>query len=57
MSYPELLPPEAHNLSPKNPPADRQGIVDKIRAYLEPALAQNATALIDEAIEAAANGT
>jgi glycosyltransferase involved in cell wall biosynthesis len=52
LSYPELLPPEAQNLSPKNPPADRQGVVEKIRAYLEPALAQNATASIDDTIEA-----
>jgi glycosyltransferase involved in cell wall biosynthesis len=50
LSYPELLPPEARDLSPAEPPADRQGVIEKIRAHLEPAVAPNAVARIDEAI-------
>ena len=57
LSYPELLPPEAQDLSPENPPADRQGVVEKIRAHLKPALARNATASIDDAIEAVVSET
>ncbi len=51
LSYPELLPPEARDLSPMKPPADRQGVIEMIRAHLEPALAPNAVARIDEAVE------
>ena len=57
LSYPELLPPEARDLSPAKPPADRQGVIGKIRTHLEPVLAPNAVALIDEAIEQATIGS
>ncbi|MHC4099773.1 MAG: tRNA-queuosine alpha-mannosyltransferase domain-containing protein [Planctomycetota bacterium] len=50
LSYPELLPPEARGLSPLKPPADRQGVIEKIRAHLEPALAPNAVRRIDETV-------
>jgi glycosyltransferase involved in cell wall biosynthesis len=50
LSYPELLPPEAHGLSPQKPPKDPQGVIEKIRAHLEPALAPNAVTRIDETI-------
>lgn len=54
LSYPELLPPEAVGLSPERPPADREQVVAAIRKHLEPAIAPNAVAAIDEAIAAAA---
>ena len=50
LSYPELLPPDAQGLSPRKPPVDRQGVIEKIRAHLEPALAPNAVRRIDETI-------
>ena len=50
LSYPELLPPEAVGLSPAHPPADRALVVAAIRKHLQPALAPNAVAAIDEAI-------
>ncbi len=50
LSYPELLPPDAQGLSPQKPPADRPGVIEKIRAHLEPALAPNAVTRIDETI-------
>ena len=50
LSYPELLPPDAQGLSPQKPPADRQGVIARIRAHLEPALAPNAVRRIDETI-------
>ncbi|MHC4964397.1 MAG: tRNA-queuosine alpha-mannosyltransferase domain-containing protein [Planctomycetota bacterium] len=51
LSYPELLPPEARDLSPAKPPADRHEVIGRIRTHLEPALAPSAVARIDEAIE------
>ena len=51
LSYPELLPAEARNLSPQRPPPDREGVVEAIRSHLEPAIAPNAVAAIDDAIE------
>jgi glycosyltransferase involved in cell wall biosynthesis len=56
LSYPELLPPEVQGLSPQRPPEDREGIRERIRAHLEPALAANAVSRIDEAIEQVAVG-
>ena len=50
LSYPELLPPEAVGLSPMHPPADRDKVVAAIRKHLQPALAPNAVAAIDNAI-------
>jgi glycosyltransferase involved in cell wall biosynthesis len=50
LSYPELLPPGARDLSPMKPPADRQQTIETIRAHLEPALAPNAVRRIDDAI-------
>jgi glycosyltransferase involved in cell wall biosynthesis len=50
LSYPEVLPPGTLGLSPQKPPADRQGVLEKIRAHLEPALAPNAVRRIDETI-------
>ena len=54
LSYPELLPPDARNLSPARPPHDPAAMTAlkaRIRAHLEPALAPNAVAAIDDAIE------
>lgn len=53
LSYPELLPPEAAGLSPERPPRDRDAVVAAIRRHLEPAVAPNAVARIDDAIAAA----
>jgi glycosyltransferase involved in cell wall biosynthesis len=54
LSYPEVLPPDARGLSPQKPPADRRGVIAKIRAHLEPALAPNAVRRIDETVAEAA---
>jgi len=51
LSYPELLPPPARGLSPMRPPEDPERIRVSIRAHLEPALAANAVAALDEAID------
>ena len=51
LSYPELLPPEARNLTPAKPPKDPAATAARIRAHLEPALAANAVGTIDDAIE------
>ncbi len=56
LSYPELLPPEVRQLSPANPPADPERVRSAIRAHLEPALAANAVARLDKAIETAVAG-
>ncbi|MHC4414388.1 MAG: tRNA-queuosine alpha-mannosyltransferase domain-containing protein [Planctomycetota bacterium] len=56
LSYPELLPPEAQGLSPAQPPSDPQRITNAILAHLEPALAPNAVARIDDAIEGVVGG-
>ena len=56
LSYPELLPPGAGGLSPARPPEDREGLVHSIREHLRPALAPNAVAALDTAIEAAVAG-
>ncbi len=53
LSYPELLPDGSHGLSPARPPEDRDRLVHAIREHLRPALAPNAVAAIDTAIEAA----
>ena len=53
LSYPELLPAGGGGLSPARPPEDRDGLVRAIREHLRPALASNAVAAIDTAIEAA----
>jgi len=53
LSYPELLPAGSHGLSPARPPEDRAAQVRAIREHLRPALAPNAVAAIDTAIEAA----
>ena len=50
LSYPEMLPAEARGLSPANPPRDPDGVVRAIREHLRPALAPNAVAAIDDAI-------
>lgn len=51
LSYPELLPAEAHGLSPMNPPDDPDTLRNSIREHLQPALAHNAVRRIDAAIE------
>ncbi len=56
LSYPELLPEPARHLGPDRPPGDRQGLVETIRAHLQPALAPNAVAAIDDAIGRTAHG-
>ena len=43
-------------LSPARPPEDREGLVHSIREHLRPALAPNAVAALDTAIEAAVAG-
>ncbi|MCP3904755.1 MAG: DUF3524 domain-containing protein [Planctomycetes bacterium] len=50
LSYPEILPAEARGLSPERPPADAAAIRRAIRRHLEPALAANAVARIDDAV-------
>ncbi len=56
LSYPEILPPEAHGLSPEKPPRDREELSERIKAHLEPALAPNAVARIDDAMSDAVSG-
>lgn len=51
LSYPEILPEAARGLSPQRPPDDPAAIVAQIREQLKPAVAPNAVARIDEAIE------
>jgi glycosyltransferase involved in cell wall biosynthesis len=51
LSYPELLPPEARGLAPDRPPADPAAVRRALRRHLEPALAPNAVARIDDALE------
>lgn len=50
LSYPELLPEVARGLSPLNPPAVPEAVRSAIRMHLEPALAPNAVARLDEEI-------
>jgi len=53
LSYAELLPEEARGLSPSAPPAppaDPEKLRRTVQAHLEPALAPNAVARLDEAI-------
>ncbi len=56
LSYVELLPDAARGLSPAAPPADRNEIVAQIRAHLQPALAPNAVARLDVALDRAVAG-
>ncbi len=51
LSYPELLPDQAHGLNPMNPPADREAMILAIRQHLDPACASKAVARLDTAIE------
>jgi len=51
LSYPELTPAIAHNLSPQKPPADSAKLRAAIHAHLEPALEANAVARFDEVID------
>jgi len=51
LSYPELLPEGAHGLSPENPPADRAGLLGRIRSHLAGALAPTAVGRIDDLVE------
>ncbi|MDY7110651.1 MAG: DUF3524 domain-containing protein [Planctomycetota bacterium] len=51
LSYPELLPPSARGLTPLEPPSDGERVRAAIAAHLEPALAPNAVARLDDAIE------
>ncbi len=47
LSYPELLPECARNLSPADPPIDPATILSDIASHLEPAIAANAIAKLD----------
>lgn len=51
LSYPELLPQAARGLSPDRPPEDPVALLAAIRTHLEPAIAANAVARLDEAVE------
>jgi glycosyltransferase involved in cell wall biosynthesis len=51
LSYPELLPPVARGLSPKNPPKDGASVIAATREHLEPALAPAAVARIESLVE------
>jgi glycosyltransferase involved in cell wall biosynthesis len=50
LSYPELLPTEARDLSPAKPPQDPQATRAALARHLEPALAGNAVGRLDESI-------
>ncbi|MCZ6836844.1 MAG: DUF3524 domain-containing protein [Planctomycetota bacterium] len=50
LSYPELLPDEAKGISPMNPPDDAITMRRLIHNHLQPAIATNAVARLDEAI-------
>jgi glycosyltransferase involved in cell wall biosynthesis len=51
LSYPEILPPEAHGLSPLDPPDAPDAVRRAVRAHLAPAQAARAVASIDDALE------
>lgn len=51
LSYPELLPPIARGLSPKNPPKDAAAVVAATQRHLESALAPAAVAHIEALAE------
>jgi len=53
LSYPELLPECARNLSPAGPPNDPAIILRDIAAHLEPAVAFNAVTRLDELLQQA----
>lgn len=53
LSYPELLPECARNLSPTDPPSDRVRVLSEIAIHLEPAIAANAVARVDELLHQA----
>lgn len=50
LSYVEMLPPEARNLSPINPPGNADALRARIRSHLEPAIADNSVRAIDRAV-------
>lgn len=50
LSYPELLPACAKNLSPVSPPPDEAAVRAAVRDHLAPALAANAVCKLDEAV-------
>ncbi|MHC5024464.1 MAG: tRNA-queuosine alpha-mannosyltransferase domain-containing protein [Planctomycetota bacterium] len=52
LSYPELLPREARDLSPRRPPRDPEAVRRAIARHLEPCVAPNAVRAIEESIEA-----
>lgn len=54
LSYPELLPKRAMNLSPVDPPTDTASLLNDIASHLEPAIAANAVAKIDKMLYKAA---
>jgi hypothetical protein len=54
LSYPELLPEMARDLSPASPPANIAETQAAVRTHLAPALAPNAVSRLDAVIEAAA---
>lgn len=56
LSYPELLPKEAWDLSPEAPPEDPASLRQRIQAHLAPALAPAAVAKIDGKIEGLISG-
>ncbi len=54
LSYPELLPPNWRAISPLNPPGDRNTVrllQTQLAAHLKPAIADNAVARLDDALE------
>lgn len=51
LSYPELLPEHARGVSPMNPPENRIALMTDIRRHLEPALAPNSIARLDQLLQ------
>ena len=51
LSYPELVPEPYRGLTPENPPADPAAVRQAIAEHLKPALAPNAVARIDAALD------
>jgi len=47
LSYPELIPESAHDLSPERPPSDPERIRRDVRAHLAPAVAPRAVERLD----------
>jgi len=50
LSYPELLPPSARNLSPADTPNDPEKVRKEITRHLQSTLAVQAVANLDEVI-------